>query len=481
MPAWVVSEAARLAVASDVMLVAAATTALTAHALGTVVHQRALEPGLRWKQVLVVAAQQESARRVLPPEWILTRREEDQDRAAAGRALRATAIAGGVVLGLVGVALVASSGHVAYPERIVGGAVLASILAVLVSVTVSHSSPVRTVLSRRGMHLLASAAFREATGVGAMVTPVLVVAHTAGLSGTSVLEVGAVALATRLVIAAVPVAGGLGAADTTMVAGLAWMGVPVPVGLAAALIWRTGSLAAVLMASVVAHRTEPVTFVWDIPARDGIGRRLHRALFTIVGLLPASSRERARRWVFDTMFAMSPDPWGYQDVPYEQRKRQHLLEAVGPHSRVIVEVGCADGHNLLALAQAFPAATLVGTDVSTTAVRIAAEHTRALPNVRVVNASDLRALAEALSGPVDCIVLAEVLYYLGGQQAMNEALAPLRSLIAPDARVVMVHGCTDARTLHSRAAVALGMTVVAASEVADPERPFEIAVAATST
>ncbi len=481
MPAWVVSEAARLAVASDVMLVAAATTALTAHALGTVVHQRALEPGLRWKQVLVAAAHHESARRALPPEWPVPRREARTGRAAADPALRATTIAAGVMWGLLGLVLVVVSGHITYPGRIVGAAVAASIVAGLMIVVTSRSAAARTVLSRRGMHLLASSVFREASGVGAMVTPVLVVAHTAGLTGTSVLEVGAVALATRLVIAAVPVAGGLGAADATMVAGLTWMGIPAPVGIAAAIIWRTGSLGAVLAASIVARRTEPATFVWDIPARDGVGRRLHRAAFGIVGLLPQSGRERARRWVFDTMFSMSPDPWGYREVPYERRKRQHLLDAVGPHARVIVEVGCADGHNLLALAQALPAATIVGTDVSTAAVRIAADSTMALPNVRVANASDLGALAEALPGPVDCIVLAEVLYYLGGQQAMNEALAPLRSLMAPHARVVMVHGCTDARTLHSRAAAALGMTVVEASEVADHERPFEIAVAATRT
>jgi ubiquinone/menaquinone biosynthesis C-methylase UbiE len=164
-------------------------------------------------------------------------------------------------------------------------------------------------------------------------------------------------------------------------------------------------------------------------------------------------------------------------MPYEQRKRRLLVQAVDPRSRVVLEVGCADGHNLLALAEALPKAVIVGTDVSNRAVRIAADRTRHMPGVRVVDASDGYALEGVVQSRIDCVLLAEILYYLGGRRAMTEALAPLRRLLSADARVVMLHGSSDAEELHARAASALGLIVTDRSLVADPERPFVIAVA----
>lgn len=477
MAASVVSEAARLAINSDVMVAVGAATVLAAHGLGLVVHRRAVTPAMTWKQSLVAAAYSERLFRSFASWSPAGRVEGTIDRVAVRQVLRVTGIAGGLLMGLMGVALVTTSGHVPNPELVLVSALLVSGVAVWVSVASARSSAVRNVLSRRGMQLMSSAVFREATGVGAMVVPVLVVAHTAGISGMSMLEVSAVALATRLVIAAVPVAAGLGVADVTMVAGLAWMDVPVPVGIAAVIIWRVGSVTAVLVASVIALSTAPVTVTWDAPSKDGAGRRLHRAVFSLMGTLPLSLRSRARGRLFDMMFAMSPDPWGYGDMPYERRKQWHLLDAVGPEAQVIIEVGCAEGHNLLALGHALPSAVIIGTDVSSAAVRIASDRTHSLPNIRIVNASDAEALVAALPGPVDCIVLAEVLYYLGGSRAMAEALARLRPLMSSDARVVMVHGSADAQVLHERAASALGLALRDQSQVSDVERPFKVAVA----
>lgn len=380
-------------------------------------------------------------------------------------------------MGLAGVVLVLASGHGPSRTYVLAGALVSILMVAAHSLARSRDAATRQVLSRRGMHLIASSMVREVASVAGMVVPVLVVAHTGGVAEVSLLEVVAVALIARLVIAAMPFAGGLIAADATMVAGLAWMGIPASVGLAAVLVWRLGTGAATVIALVVARRTQPVTVTREQPTRDGAGRLLHRVAFTLIGLLPTALRVRARSQVFDTMFALSPDPWGYSGMPYEQRKRRLLVQAVDPRSRVVLEVGCADGHNLLALAEALPKAVIVGTDVSNRAVRIAADRTRHMPGVRVVDASDGYALEGVVQSRIDCVLLAEILYYLGGRRAMTEALAPLRRLLSADARVVMLHGSSDAEELHARAASALGLIVTDRSLVADPERPFVIAVA----
>ena len=197
---------------------------------------------------------------------------------------------------------------------------------------------------------------------------------------------------------------------------------------------------------------------------------LHRALFGAMSLMPLRVRDKARRRAFNVMFSLSDDPWGYQQLGYERRKQESLL----------VEVGCADGHNLIALARQLPASTVIGSDVSTVAVRIATQRTRDFSNVRVIGPEAYGELPESLHGRVDCIVLAEVLYYLVGERAIHDALAPLLRIASEDCRVIMLHGSADADRLHDRAARALGLRVAHARSIDDPERPFTLAVAQTS-
>lgn len=207
---------------------------------------------------------------------------------------------------------------------------------------------------------------------------------------------------------------------------------------------------------------------------------LHRALFGAISLMPLRVRDKARRRAFNLMFYLSDDPWGYQQLGYERRKQESLLVEVGSSAGVIVEVGCADGHNLIALARQLPASTVIGSDVSTVAVRIATQRTRDFSNVRVIGPEAYGELPESLHGRVDCIVLAEVLYYLVGERAIHDAMAPLLRIASEDCRVIMLHGSADADRLHDRAARALGLRVAHARSIDDPERPFTLAVAQTS-
>lgn len=476
MSVWVVAEATQLALASDVMLATSAGTVLSGYAVGAVAHRRTAQPGLSWRQAVVAAAH--DAQRGMPTASLLQGRGGRELRtSAAAAATRSTGALAAAVLGVAGVTLAVASGNLPAAGPIATLAAALAALALLFAASSWRPEPVRSLLSRRGVHLAVSATFRELCITGSMAVPVLAVAHTAGVASLSVLEVLAVVMATRLVTAAVPVVGGLGVADVTLMVGLAWMGVPIPVGVAAVMIWRTASMAAWLVSTAIASRSHPMQSSWNSPARDGTGRYFHRLAFAVLGWLPAAVRDRTRGRLFDLLFTMSPDPWGYGEAPYETRKRTHLVGAVGTGHRVIVEVGCADGHNLVALAQANPTATIIGTDVSETAVRIAARRTRHLDGVHIIHASDVDGLQRAVPGPVDCIVLAEVLYYLGGQHAMRQSLQPLRQTMSHDAVVVMLHGAVDATALHERAAAALGMSLAGKVDVPDAERSFQVAVA----
>lgn len=480
MGAWLLAEAAELAISSDVMLAAGSAAVVGGQAAGAVVHRHGFYPHAGWGHSLVSAAHDARRFRVWDP--MASRRAVGQDatRAVGARhALRTTAIVCAAILGAVGLTLSTAISPAPVTLTLVAGIALLLIMPATVVMMAARSTDARSVLSRRGPHLMVTGLAQEACQVAAILIPVLVVAHTAGVTGLSLVDVAVVALVTRVVVLATPMAG-IGAADATLVAGLTWIGTPPPTAVAALLVWRAGTLIALVAAAGIAARSTPVVAEQEGPSIDGVGRAAHRAVFSLLSVLPGTMRDSARRWVFDALFSVSADPWGYQQLPYERRKQQHLLNAIDPTARVVLEVGCADGHNLLAVAQHLPSATVIGTDVSARALRIARDRTAHLGRVHVVDATDEGAVRRVVNGPVDCVVLAEVLYYLGGDRGMDMALASVRPLMGPKTRVIMVHGYADASALHARAANALGRSIVSGVCVLDSDRPFEIAIAATA-
>jgi SAM-dependent methyltransferase len=113
---------------------------------------------------------------------------------------------------------------------------------------------------------------------------------------------------------------------------------------------------------------------------------------------------------FDTMYAASPDPWGFQDRWYEQRKHA-LSVAMLPRQRYAgaFEPGCSIGVLTELLARRCD--HLLSCDLAGAAVRAAAERTRGLPNVQV----ERRSIPDDWPpGEFDLIVLSELLYYFGG-------------------------------------------------------------------
>jgi uncharacterized membrane protein YbhN (UPF0104 family) len=457
MSSWAVADAVVLAVRSDLMLGAAVASVGAATAVGATLRRRALVPGLSWWEAAVSSAHPEAV----------------DLKGARWAATLVTA----AVLGLVGAGLLAGSGHPPAPAVTVLLVGAAAAAAALVAVRQCRQGPTRAVLARRGVRLMASSLFVEISAATAMVVSVAVVTHTEGLSAVSLVEVAAITVTTRLAVSLTPWPGGLGVADAVMLVPLMWIGLPIHVALAAVLVWRAGSLIAATTTVIVARRTTPAHGRPGSPDSADGGRILHRSLFAGLGLLPRRVRAFSRRLLFDALFSLSADPWGYESTAYEQRKREHLLAAVPQDATTVLEVGCADGHNLEALARRHPHMRVLGTDVSPAAVGIATDRTRALGTVTVLTSEEFPRDPAVAPDGIDCVILSEVLYYLGSEKAMREALAPVRDRMSSGCRVVLLHGCSDAPALHARAMSALGVSADSEVQIDDPERPFTVCTA----
>lgn len=454
---WPLGEAVTLAVRSDVMLIAAITIIGSTYLLGRIAENRALAPDLPWRQAL--------APHITP---------DDRSHAGAGTATTLVVVA---LLGLTGALTLTLTGHTPSPLLTLGTAGIAATIAVAIAVRICGRTGPRSILAVRGGRLIASSLFAEVSAALAVVITIAVVLHTEGLTAVSIVEVVAISLATRLAVRLSPWPGGLGIADAALLIPLTWIGVPVHVGISTLIIWRAGSLLAATAAVLLARGTLHAASHSEDPAVRDQGRLMHRTVFMAISLLPARIRDAVRRTVFDALFALSQDPWDYQTSAYECRKREHLLAAVPVSATRLVEIGCAEGHNLVALARMRPAMTLIGFDISATAAALACERTADLSNIRILGPGDATSLSTHGAEGIDCVVLSEVLYYMGPWQTMRRNLDPLREVMTPDCLVVMVHGASDASTLHRRAARALDLQVIDETLVSDPTRPFVITVA----
>lgn len=209
------------------------------------------------------------------------------------------------------------------------------------------------------------------------------------------------------------------------------------------------------------------------------GDWLHRRLYEGIGLLPPRAAQRVRGGFFDTLFTVAPDPWNYTDRPYELRKREALLRKVPPGAGVVVELGCADGHNLRELGTRMPDTRVIGLDISARAVAGARRRVADLPNVRALRGSVAgagRALDAAGVDGVDVLIVAETLYYLGAPSVVMSEIEGVAGALAPGARIVLLHPPSDARRFHEPVLRALRAEPVARDEFADQERPFVIDV-----
>lgn len=113
---------------------------------------------------------------------------------------------------------------------------------------------------------------------------------------------------------------------------------------------------------------------------------------------------------FESLYAVSDDPYALRHRWYEARKRALLLAALPQkHYRRIYEPGCGIGELTLALAPRCD--HLLASDFSAHAVAIARKRTRGLDHVRIVH-HVLPADWPCQAGRFDLIVLSELGYFL---------------------------------------------------------------------
>lgn len=338
----------------------------------------------------------------------------------------------------------------------------------------------------RGKRSLIAAIFLEVMAAGGIVIVLWALQHTAGVPSSGLGQSLAVALLARSLIHVSPTPMGLGFTDVVLVAGLILIGVSPPIAIATTLLWRISTVI-VLIGQIALVNFSPretaLSYIeQNSPSESRCGQFLHRWAFRLIGSLPTFASSAVRRHVFDTMFRGSSDPWAYDTSVYEARKRNVLVNAIPAGANVILEFGCAEGHNLMALAKDRPDTRIIGVDVSAAAVKIAKVKCNDFDNITVVR-GDAAECIEILSEyqcSVDVLIVAEMLYYLGGAKAIRQGISPLSQLLTPHACLVLLHAAYDAKDLHDQACEALGFTILAIHDVEDPDRPFVVTIASTS-
>jgi len=137
---------------------------------------------------------------------------------------------------------------------------------------------------------------------------------------------------------------------------------------------------------------------------------------------------------FDALYQAAPDPWGFEDRWYEQRKYALSLASL-PAARYqsAFEPGCSIG--VLTRLLAGRCQALLSCDVAATAVRAATRRTADLPQVRVEQRELPRGWPD---GRFDLVVFSEFLYYFGDhdlEQVLKNAVAALE----PEGTLLAVH------------------------------------------
>jgi SAM-dependent methyltransferase len=137
---------------------------------------------------------------------------------------------------------------------------------------------------------------------------------------------------------------------------------------------------------------------------------------------------------FDRMYAHNPDPWGFTDRWYEQRKYALSLAALPrPRYRAALELGCSIGVLTAELGTRCDA--LLALDVAEPAVAAARRRIGHLPEVTVERRS---VPDEWPDGRFDLVVLSEVGYYYSVDD-LHRLLDLICAALEPGGTLLAVH------------------------------------------
>lgn len=475
-----------LVVAAELMLVLAGTVLLVGWLLAGVVQVRAAVPHASVRSCVSAGPQvllgrergwPGAGRTIAPP--ALT----GASLRVSGRLLTPVAVIAAVVLSAAAVALGGPDSGTAVPVAVTAAAlVLGGSGAVLRRVRGDRGQAAEEWLATRGAHLTLGTLTADLLLAGSVVLAVSVL--TPGpVAPLGLLGVAGAALVARLLTVLSRPPAGLLVADPLLGLALVVAGVPVAPALVVVVLWRLAFTLAVLAAVLTQRAARPALAVLtlsDEPTGSAGGELAHRLLFRTISALPPRLAAPLRARIFDSMFAGGQDPWRHEELAYENRKRDRLVAQVPDGVRTIVELGCAGGHNLAALAAAHPEARVVGLDLSRQAVAAARRRTEGQPSVTVLH-TDARGggavLAREGIDRVDALVVAEVLYYIGEPGRIRAELAGLRDLLPRGAAVVLLHPRSDAHRLHPPAVDVLGCDPGRTVAVPDPVRPYVLQLA----
>jgi SAM-dependent methyltransferase len=137
---------------------------------------------------------------------------------------------------------------------------------------------------------------------------------------------------------------------------------------------------------------------------------------------------------FDAMYDTAPDPWGFEDRWYEERKYA-ISVAMLPqrHYDSGFEPGCSIG--VLTQHLAARCHRLLACDAASAAVQAARARTGHLPHVRV----EQRVIpSQWPPGRFDLLVLSEVLYYFGDDD-LHQVIDRATSALRPGGTLLAVH------------------------------------------
>lgn len=137
---------------------------------------------------------------------------------------------------------------------------------------------------------------------------------------------------------------------------------------------------------------------------------------------------------FERKFASDPDPWRTWTSSYEQVKRRHLGQVIGPgrYGRVL-EVGAGNGSNTHMLASR--ALRLTVTEGTLTGVRLIREMFDETRRIKVCRLDISDRLPEHR---YDLIVISEILYYLKDKPFRN-LVREVKRTLQPGGVLVLAH------------------------------------------
>ncbi|MFJ1656681.1 class I SAM-dependent methyltransferase [Streptomyces sp. NPDC088337] len=200
--------------------------------------------------------------------------------------------------------------------------------------------------------------------------------------------------------------------------------------------------------------------------------RIHRGLFDVTSLLAPEQQGRLLRVCFEQKHRKL-DPWGHAVDSYEAFKYSKTLESVPARPyRHIVDIGCSEGVFTCLVAQSYPAADVVGIDISERALMRARNRAKEVNQRITFEAIDI--LNQSPRGTFDLVICSELLYYLGSTNRLLLGCTKIAALLEPGGFLVLVHPWPESRRLYRHFDTNTALVRHAEHIDNDSHRPFAV-------